>query len=131
MKKYIISAVTFLSLGSMLTVTPAMAHGSGKMGMHFSKVSQENHQTHLDTRLSALVTQGKISEDQKKLIEDKFKSLFEKKQQLKSDWKGKTSAEIRAIREKEMTDLQSWAKDNGIDLKLIFGQMDHKMMKKK
>lgn len=121
MKKYIISAVTFLSLGSMLTVTPAMAHGPGKMGMHFSKVSPQKHQTHLETRLSALVTQGKITADQKKLIEDKFKSLFEKKQQLKSDWKDKTREEIKAAREKEMTELQSWAKDNGIDLKLIFG----------
>lgn len=121
MKKYIISAVTFLSLGSMLTATPAMAHGPGKMGMHFSKVSPQKHQTHLETRLSALVAQGKITADQKKLIEDKFKSLFEKKQQLKTDWKDKTREEIKAMREKEMTDLQSWAKDNGIDLKLIFG----------
>lgn len=131
MKKYIISAVTFLSLGSMLTVTPAMAHGQGKMGMHFQKGAAAQHQTHLDTRLSALVTQGKITADQKKLIEDKFKSLFTEKQKLKTDWKDKTREEIKAMREKEMTDLQSWAKDNGIDFKLIFGQMDHKIMKKK
>ena len=131
MKKYIISAVTFLSLGSMLTAAPAFAHGQGKMGMHFSKVSQENHQTHLETRLSALVTQGKITADQKKLIDDKFQSLFKEKQQLKTDWKGKTHDEIKTLREKEKAELEAWAKDKGIDLKLIFGQMEHKMMKKK
>lgn len=119
MKKYIITVITFLSAGSILTAIPSYAHG---MGRQFPKgFALQNHQTHLDSRLTALVSEGKITADQKKLIEDKFKSLFEKKQQLKSDWKNKTRDERRAEREKEMADLQSWAKENGIDLKLIFG----------
>ena len=121
MKKYFITVMTFLSLGGMVTVVPAYANGHGKMGMHMKGTAFQNRQTHLDSRLTALVSEGKITADQKKLIEDKFKSLFEKKQQLKSDWKNKTRDERRAEREKEMTDLQSWAKENGIDLKLIFG----------
>ena len=99
MKKYIISAVTFLSLGSLLTAPPAMAHGPGKMGMRINGKTFQNRQTHLDTRLQALVDQGKITADQKKLIEDKFKSLFTKKQQLKTDWKNKTWEERKTARE--------------------------------
>jgi len=121
MKKYFITVMTFLSLGGMVTVVPAYANGHGKMGMHMKGTAFQNRQTHLDTRLQALVTQGKITADQKKLIEDKFKSLFTQKQQLKTDWKNKTWEERKTAREKEMADLQSWAKENGIDLKLIFG----------
>jgi hypothetical protein len=129
MKKYIITVITFLSAGSILTAIPSYAHG---MGRQFPKgFALQNHQTHLDSRLQALVDQGKITADQKKLIEDKFKSLFEQKQQLKTDWKNKTWEERKTAREKEMADLEAWAKDNGIDLKLIFGQMNHKMMKNK
>ena len=119
MKKYIIPVITLLALGSISAAGQSYAHGNGMKGFTHVMVSPEKHQEHLDTRLSALVTQGKITVDQKKLIEDKFKSLFMEKQQLKTDWKGKTRDEIKALHEKERTELESWAKDNGIDLKLL------------
>ena len=125
MKKYIIPVVTLLALGSIAVAGNASAHGMDVKGLSHTKETPEQHQTHLDSRLSALVAQGKITADQKKLIEDKFKVLFDQKQKIKADWKNKTSEERKAAREKEMTDLQKWAKDNGIDPKYLFGHTGH------
>jgi len=119
MKKYIIPVITLLALGSISAAGQTYAHGKGMKNFTHVMISPEKHQEHLETRLSALVNQGKITADQKKLIEDKFKSLFEQKQQLKTDWKGKTHEEMKALHEKERAELEAWAKENGIDLKLI------------
>lgn len=91
------------------------------IGRHRAKGTPELRQTHLDSRLSALVTQGKITADQKKLIEDKLKQVFDQKQKIKTDWKNMTQAQRKAARLKEKTDLQNWAKQNGIDIKYLFG----------
>lgn len=122
-KKFLLPVVTIATVGSVLFVTPTYA-----MGRHKAvTLTPAQRQSHLETRLSALVTQGKITAVQKQLIEDKLKQVFDQKQLTKADWKKMTWAERKAARLKELTDLQNWAKQNGIDPTYLFG---HKMWHK-
>ena len=78
-------------------------------------------QVNFEARLSDLVKNGKITEAQKQLIIAKFKDLAANRKANIAKFKSETPAQRKADRLAQKTDLQNWAKQNGIDLKLIFG----------
>ncbi len=95
------------------------------------KVFDEEHavreaemQTKNEDRLSQLVTDGKITEAQKTLILNKQKELKANRPD-KDSFKNLTPEERKSQMEAKKTELENWAKENGIDIKYLFGFGGH------
>lgn len=91
-------------------------------------------QANYEARLTRLVKDGKITEAQKTLILAKHQELAAKRQSEMQAMQGKTAEERRAlmqsrktVREAERTEIEAWAKANGIDVTYVmgFGGMGH------
>jgi hypothetical protein len=104
-----------------------------KLGLDESKIEsafdemraehQAERQTQFEERLNQAVTDGEITEAQKQLILDKHEVL---KAQHEADFENKgekTREEWRAERQAHREEMESWADENGIDLKYFFGGM--------
>lgn len=127
--------------GGLLTVTNASAedsvnpHGAivqkiaGKFGLNQNEVqkvfdeSRDEHQTEMqkkhEERLNTLVSEGKITEAQKTLLLNKHKEM--KAERGDNDaWRKLTPEERRSQMEKKRTELENWAKANGIDTQYLF-----------
>lgn len=76
-------------------------------------------QVRADQRLTDLATAGKITPAQKDLIVAKQKELQAKHQANFEAMKGKTPAEHKAAMDAQRTELEAWAKTNGIDLRYL------------
>ncbi|MBI3341652.1 hypothetical protein HY024_00855 [Candidatus Curtissbacteria bacterium] len=76
-----------------------------------------NRQQKLEDRLSQLVKDGKISQDQKQKILAKLKELQANRQANLQSAKSMTPEQRKAAIQKERDDLKAWAQQNGIDLK--------------
>lgn len=76
---------------------------------------QATRQAEYETKLSQLVTDGKITEAQKQLILTKHKEMETNRETEQSAMKDKTVAERRTAMEAKRTELQAWATQNGID----------------
>lgn len=90
----------------------------------FNEARQERQsqmQAKFEERLNQLVKDGKITEAQKQAILAKHKELQEKKQQEVQSWQNMTPEQRRQAKEVQKQELESWAKQNGIDLKYFFG----------
>ncbi|MBP6882418.1 MAG: hypothetical protein KBC15_02570 [Candidatus Levybacteria bacterium] len=97
-------------------------------------VFDQEHTTHMtkmktnfETQLSADVTSGKITEAQKQLILTKRKELDAVRQEHRNDSTTLTPAERKTQMEARRTELETWAKANGIDLKYLMGGMGKRM----
>jgi hypothetical protein len=66
------------------------------------------------SRLDQAVTDGKITAEQRDKIIAKRAELKAGMENFKSSLEGKTDEERKATMEKQRTDLEQWAKDNGI-----------------
>jgi hypothetical protein len=84
---------------------------------------QQEMQTKYEEQLSQDVTDKKITEAQKQLIIAKNKELETNRQAKMESTKNMTDDERKTAMEKERTELESWAKTNGIDLKYLMGGM--------
>lgn len=94
----------------------------------FNQDKEERHtqmQARFEEQLAQAVTDGKITETQKQLILEKHKEL-EANRQPWIGMKDKTHEERRAARDAERQELESWAKQNGIDLDYL-GGFGHRM----
>lgn len=78
---------------------------------------QAKHKSQLDK----LVKDGKITEDQEQLILEKHKELQASRQSNMGNMKNLTAEERKTVMEKQKSDLESWAKEKGIDIKYITG----------
>lgn len=76
-------------------------------------------QAQAEQRLTDLVTAGKITHAQKDLIVAKQKELEANRQANFEAMKGKTHAERKAAMDAQRTELEAWAKTNGIDLQYL------------
>jgi hypothetical protein len=74
----------------------------------------------LETRLSQLVKDGKITEDQKVKILAKFSEMEGNRQANMDKMKSMTPEERKTAMKTHKDELQSWAKDNGIDPQYLF-----------
>jgi len=75
----------------------------------------------LSDNLSQLVTQGKITEVQKNAIIAKMAELQKKHEADRQSQKSMTPEQRKAAMDKERSNLEAWAKEQGIDLSLIKG----------
>ncbi len=92
----------------------------------FNAELEKHHKRMLEKSSQDLVTlvdDGKINEAQKQLIIDKRTELHTNHMSIMENLKGLSRQEIRAAMEKQKTELEKWAKDNGIDPKYVYGNM--------
>ncbi len=90
----------------------------------FEEHRQERHEEHakiFEERLTQAVTDGKITEQQKQAILGKFKELHEQHTATMESFKDMTPQERRTAMEKKRIELESWAKEQGIDTTYLFG----------
>ena len=74
--------------------------------------------------LTQLFKDGKLTQAQSDSITAKRAELQKEREANKESFKDKTAAERKTARETKRTELETWAKDNGIDtqyLKYVFG----------
>lgn len=83
-------------------------------------------QTRMQERLTQLVADGKITETQKQLIVAKQQELHAARATEMESMKDKTPEERKAFMEQKRTELEAWAKANGIDLQYLM-PMSHGM----
>lgn len=86
---------------------------------HRTTHMQERQQKIAD-RLTQAVKDGKITEGQKTLIENKLKELVANRQSSFDKLKDMTPDERRAEMQKQKDALDAWAKQNGIDPQYLF-----------
>lgn len=82
---------------------------------------EANRQAKFESRLTTLVTEGKITEGQKQLILAKHKELEATRKSQRESLKTLSSEEKKATFLKEKEELTSWATQNHIDVSLIRG----------
>jgi hypothetical protein len=82
---------------------------------------QAQMQIKFEEQLSQDVKDAKITEAQKQLILAKHKDLEANRQQTMESMKNMTQDQRKTAMEKERTDLQAWAKNNGIDEQYLRG----------
>lgn len=155
-KSLLLPAIALTIVGSALFVTQASAQGvnnpqqslvqkiAEKFNLNkdevqavFDEDRAEHHvqmQKRFEKRLSQLVTDGKLTEDQKTKILAKFTELEANRKADMEKMKSLTSDERKTAIEAHRNELQQWADENGIDLKSLglFGrhgmQEHHGMM---
>jgi hypothetical protein len=87
---------------------------------------QAEHKAKLEEKLSAAVTSGELTEDQKSKILAKLDEMASKRQELKAQLESKTPEERRDLMEDQRDELEDWADENNIPTKYLhFG--GHKM----
>lgn len=129
--------------GGLLTVTGASAQDSSnphdtivqkiadKFGLNKDEVQkvfdeertarQAEMEAKNAQRLDTLVSEGKITNEQKTLILNKQKELREKHQANRDNFEGKTPEEMKTQMESQKTELETWTKENGISIEYLMG----------
>ncbi|MBP9818295.1 hypothetical protein KBC75_06145, partial [Candidatus Shapirobacteria bacterium] len=150
-KKFLVPAfiVAVVSAGAVYKVGVARAftpntpnfiqYLAQKLGIEESKVQtvfndfqsqkradfQQQATDRLTTYLDGLVKENKITDAQKTAILNKHTEL----QKNKTDWQNKTPTERQTLMTQQRTDLEAWAKSQGIDIKYLqFGLGGRNMM---
>ena len=82
---------------------------------------QAQMQQKLTDKLDALVKEGKLTEAQKQLIVAKHTELQTQREKDKDTLKDLTPEERRAKMQAQRTDLETWAKQNNIDIQYVLG----------
>lgn len=84
---------------------------------------QAARQAEYESKLSQLVSDGKLTEAQKQLILSKHAQMQANRETDRTTMKEMTATERKAAMEAKRTELETWASQNGIDLQyLMFGQ---------
>lgn len=82
---------------------------------------EAKHEAEVAERLQALVDDGTITAEQKTLIETKIKEMKEQREADRDNFKELSHEERKAKMDEGKTGLESWAKDNGLDLTKLKG----------
>lgn len=140
-KKVLITGLTSaVIIGSLWTATRVAAQESidssrpmdtlalkiaNKFGLNQSEVEavlgearqehQQLRQAQMSQRLEQLVTEGKITQAQKELIEAKHQEMQAARLNQQEAWKSMTRQERQAQMEQKRSELKAWAEENGID----------------
>lgn len=86
-----------------------------------NRASERNQK--FESRLDQAVKDGKITEEQKKLILDKMSSMKATRTAEIEKLKSMTPEQRREAMKTHKNDLKTWAEENGIDLKSIMGEL--------
>lgn len=148
-RKYLFPVLGLAALGIVsLGTLQAMAHDTTtsdgktivqkiaeKFNLKESDVQQvfDEHKTELkadmqkriEDRLSQAVTDGKLTEEQKQKILAKQQELHSQRETMKDQLKDMTPEERRAEMKKHRSELEQWAKDNGIDTQYLMKGFGH------
>ena len=82
----------------------------------------------MNTKLTTLVSEGKITEAQKAAIIAKMEELKSKMEANRETFKNLTPEERKTKMTAEKTELETWAKSQGIDLSILpFGKFGEKV----
>ncbi len=91
----------------------------------FDEVHTERHaamEKRFEERLSQAVLDGKINATQKAAILKKHEELENQREAERNTWKNMSTAERRAAMEKKKSEMEAWAKANGLEnLQNLFG----------
>lgn len=143
-KKFVLSGLTaVLMTVGLLGTTYAYAHGvpgdssnlvqkiATKFGLKESEVQavfdqdrearRAEHETQYVARLDQLVTDGKITQEQKTLLLAKHKELEATRLANREKMQSLSASERKAAIEAERTALEEWASSNNIDIKYLMG----------
>lgn len=82
---------------------------------------QAEHEKEVSDRLQKLVDAGTITADQKTAIEDKLKELKASREAERENMKNLTEEERKAKMDAKRTELENWAKEQGLDLSKLSG----------
>lgn len=86
----------------------------------------EQMQADAEKKLTQYVTDGKITEAQKQLILQKREEMHEAREAKKQSYSSLTPEERKSQMEAKRTELEAWAKENGIDMQyLMLGGRGH------
>ena len=91
---------------------------------HHTQMQEERSaqmQSRLEERLAEAVTNDEITEDQKVLILAKHAELEAARQSQMQNMQNLSMEERKSAMETERTELEAWAKENGIDKDYLFG----------
>ena len=151
-RKSVVTAVAVLTILGSLTFagTSVLAQNTDGQATMITKLAQKlgvpetqvktafeqlhsEHQAemkaNMEAKLSELVTQGKITESQKAAIIAKMDQLRAKRDQNRETFQNLTPDERKTKMEAERTELENWAKSQGIDLSILpFGKFGGMMM---
>lgn len=107
-----------------------------KLGIEESKIQtamdsihadrQAEMQKQMEARLIQAVTDGKITEQQKQLILKKHQEIQAEREANRETIKNLTPEQRRAEMQEHKSEMEAWAKENGIDMSLFFGGMGSK-----
>jgi hypothetical protein len=93
------------------------------------KFAQENQaerrlrmQSNFEARLDQAVKDGKITEEQKKLILEKHQEMQNEREQNREEHQNLSREEKQKERQNRYEEIKNWADQNGIDMKYMFGQ---------
>jgi cytidylate kinase len=149
-RKSVVTAVAVLTiLGSLTFAGTTMAQTadgkasmitrlSQKLGVPEAQVKSAFDQMHtehaaemkanMETKLSALVADGKITEAQKTAILAKMEEFRTKREQSRESFQNLTREERKEKMETEKAELEAWAKSQNIDLSILpFGKFNGMM----
>jgi chromosome segregation ATPase len=82
---------------------------------------ESKREAEVSTRLQKLVDDGTITADQKTKIEAKLKELKAERESNKDSIKDLSDSERKAKMDEKKTELEAWAKENGLDLTKLRG----------
>jgi len=87
----------------------------------FRTKRQAQGQQRLEDRLNQDVADGKLTPAQKELILNKHQELQSKRGNKPDNWFSLSPEERRSYMDAQRQEMQTWAKDNGIDTGYFFG----------
>lgn len=140
----IVGAVTIIGAGTLFTtfasaetsntqnpMTSLVQKISDKFGLNKDEVQavfDEHHdemraemETRHEEHLNQLVKEGKITEEQKILIQNKMKEIQAQRESEMKSFKDLTPEEMKAKFEQHRSEMESWAKENGINPEYLMG----------
>lgn len=82
---------------------------------------EAEHEKEISDRLQKLVDAGTITADQKTAIEAKLKELKANREAERESMKNLTEEERKAKMDAKRTELENWAKEQGLDLSKLRG----------
>ncbi len=88
----------------------------------FDEEHEERHtqmEANFEQQLSQYVSDGKITEQQKQLIIEKRKEMASERESSKDNFKNLSEDERKTQMNAKKTELEAWAKENGIDLQYL------------
>ena len=114
------------SLNAQTTLADKIAAKFNLDKNEVQKVFNEEHearqvemQKKMSERLSTLVSENKITEEQKTLILNKQKEMQEKREQERETWLNLTPEERKTQMESRRTEMETWAKTNGVNIEFL------------